>query len=468
MTFDRWTRKYLQRLLFGQFLKTAAEWLGAFLLSFGTIVLLVKLTIPSLWPNVLWLGLAAIPVAIAAWSYAMRDAFTEGESVAYLDQKLKAGGLLMSLSEAPDEEWAQKLPQMESQWSQSLPKFYPVRFAKTVGLPMLFCIACGFVPLREIPLLEELTQESVAEENVEDLKAIMEELEEEQILEEEEKEQIAQEIEQLLKDKNEPLTHEKWETVDALRQKMQMRIDQSTMTMSKAASAAETLSQAGDFDNLTEEQIQQLTEQLESGLQRLGEKGNPGSKSANSLSPEMQERLNQMMANGQLSLPKDPAERQQLLNDLKEALQQESQRLAELRKKCQNGQCQNGQCQNGQCQGGQCEGNKMGQGNQLANGNKPGKGGVTRGRGDADLDYGHETDEQGIKFKETVLPKGFLDDPSEEVLRVTFSPPEVDVADSAPKSAARQSDASTGQATWNRKLSPKHRGVVKDYFNSGE
>ena len=47
MTFDRWTRKYLQRLLFGQFLKTSAEWLGAFLLSFGTIVLLVKLAMPS-------------------------------------------------------------------------------------------------------------------------------------------------------------------------------------------------------------------------------------------------------------------------------------------------------------------------------------------------------------------------------------------------------------------------------------
>ncbi|MBD3674070.1 MAG: hypothetical protein HUJ26_11155 [Planctomycetaceae bacterium] len=458
MTFDRWTRKYLHRLLFGQFLKTAAEWLGAFLLSFGTIVLLVKLTIPSMWPHVLWLGLAAIPVAIGAWKFSMRDAFTKGESVAYLDQKLKAGGLLMSLSEAPDEEWARKLPQMESQWSQSLPKFYPVRFAKTVGIPLLFCIACGFVPLREIPLLEELAQESVAEANVEDLKAIMEQLEEEQILEEEEKEQIAQEIEQLLEEKNQPLTHEKWETVDALRQKMQMRIDQSTMSMAKAASAAETLSQAGDLDNLTEEQIKQLTEQLSSGLQRLSEKGNPGSKTAGTLSPEMQERLKQMMANGQLSLPKDPAERQKLLNELKEALQQESQRLVELRQKCQNGQCP----------GGQCEGNQMGQGNKLANGNKPGKGGVNRGRGDADLNYGHETDEQGIKFKETVLPKGYLDDPSEEVLRVTFSPPEVDVADSAPKSAARKSDASTGQATWNRKLSPKHRGVVKEYFNSGE
>jgi hypothetical protein len=461
MSFDRWTRKYLQRLLFGQFLKTSAEWLGAFLLSFGTIVLLVKLTMPSLWPNVLWLGLGAIPVSIAAWQYAMKDAFTEGESVAFLDQKLQAGGLLMSLSESPDKDWQQKLPQMESQWAQSLPKFHPSRFVKIVGIPLLFCIACGFVPLRETSILEEFTQESVAEENVEELKAMMEQLEEEQILEDEEKEQIAQELEQLLEDKNQPLTHEKWETVDALRQKMQMRIDQSSRTMAKAAAAAETLSQAGDSDGLTEEQIKQLTEQLGNGLQRLTEKGNAGSKEGSSLSPEMQERLSQMMTNGQLSLPKDPAERQKLLEELKEALKQESQKLAELRKQCQ-GQCQNGQCEGGNCEGGQCEGDG------LANGQKPGKGGISRGRGDADLNYGHETDEQGIKFKETVLPKGYLDDPSEEVLRLTFSLPEVDVADSAPKGAARESGPSTGEATWNRKLSPKHRSVVKDYFNSNQ
>lgn len=175
----------------------------------------------------------------------------------------------------------------------------------------------------------------------------------------------------------------------------------------------------------------------------------------------MQERLSQMMTNGQLSLPKDPAERQKLLEELKEALKQESQKLAELRKQCQ-GQCQNGQCEGGNCEGGQCEGDG------LANGQKPGKGGISRGRGDADLNYGHETDEQGIKFKETVLPKGYLDDPSEEVLRLTFSLPEVDVADSAPKGAARESGPSTGEATWNRKLSPKHRSVVKDYFNSNQ
>jgi len=451
MSFDRWTRKYLHRLLFGQFLKTAAEWLGAFLLTFGSIVLLVKLTMPALWPNVLWLGLAAVPLTVAAWQFAMRDRFTPSESVAYLDQKLQAGGLLMSLSETPDEYWQKKLPQLESQWSRSMPRLRPSRFVRIVGIPLLFCVACGFVPLRDKSLIEELTSDTVAEQNVEELKEMMKKLEEEQILDEEEKQQIAEELDRLTEDQNEPLTHEKWETVDALRQKMQMRLEESSMKLTKAASAAQTLSQSGDFDSLTPEERQALTEQLSNGLQRLMEKGSLGSKSgSSSLSPEMQERLNQLMANGQLSLPGDPAEREQMLAELQELLDQEAQKLAELRSQCQGGMCQNGQClANGEC-----------------NGNIPGKGGVTRGRGDADLNYGHETDDQGVKFKETVLPKGFLDDPSEEVLRLTFSAPEVDVADSAPRSAARENDPSTGRATWNRKLSPRHREVVKEYFNS--
>ena len=354
MSFDRWTRKYLHRLLFGQFLKTSAEWLGVFLLTFGSLVLLVKLLIPALWPNVLWLGLGAIPATIAAWQYAMKDRFTATESVAYLDRKLQAGGLLMSLSETPNEYWQQQLPQLESQWKQSLPRLRPSRFARVVGIPLLFCVACGFVPLREKSLMEELTSDTVAEQNVEELKELMEKLNEEQILEEEEKEQIAEELDRLMEDKNEPLTHEKWETVDALRQKMQMRVEQSSLEVAKAASAAETLSQAGDFDQLTPEQRKALTEQLSSGLQRLMEKGSLGSKQAGGLSPEMRDRLNQMMSNGQLTLPSDPAEREQLLADLQELLDQEAKKLAELRGQCQGGNCQNGQClANGQVNGNQ-------------------------------------------------------------------------------------------------------------------
>ena len=54
------------------------------------------------------------------------------------------------------------------------------------------------------------------------------------------------------------------------------------------------------------------------------------------------------------------------MQELQELLNQEANKLAELRSQCQGGNCQGGQC----LAPGQCDGNK------------PGKGGITRGRGE--------------------------------------------------------------------------------------
>ncbi|HSG73362.1 MAG TPA: hypothetical protein VLA12_23305 [Planctomycetaceae bacterium] len=449
MSFEHWTRKYLFRLQVGQFLQRAADWMAVFFLSFGTLVLISKLMFPMLWPHVMWLVLGAIPVAVVAWQVSQREAFTMTESVAYLDKKLNAGGLLMTLSEAPDAEWQAHLPQIEARWKNSLPHYRPFRFTKLVGIPLLFCIACGFVPLREESVLEALNKQTVAEQNVEELKAMMEKLKEEEILKDEEQEQLEEELQNLLTEKNEPLTHEKWETVDALRQKMQLRLDQTAMTIAKAQNAAATLAKSGDGDGLTPEQVASLQQQIAEGLQALSQKG-AGKLGEGKLGEA------KLGANGELKLPSDPQARQEMLEKLQELLEQESQKLSELRSQCKGGNCKDGQC----------AGYSLAE--MLANCEKPGKGGVTRGRADAELNYGHETDDQGVKFKETILPKGFLDDPKDEILNITLAPPKEEIAESAPRSAARSSDPSTGKATWNRKLSPRHRQVVKGYFNSGE
>jgi hypothetical protein len=451
MSFELWTRKYLFRLQMGQFLQRAADGMAAFLLGFGTLVLVSKLLFPMLWPHVTWLGLGAIPVLILAWQRSRQEAFTLTESVAYLDRKLNAGGLLMTLSEAPDEQWQQQLPQIEARWRNSLPRYRPLRFTKLVGLPFLFCLACGLVPLREDSVLEALNRQTVAEQNVEELKAMMEKLTQEEILKEDERKQFEQELQQLLDIKQDPLTHAKWETVDALRQKMQLRIDQSVMSVAKAMSAAQTLSRAGDGDGLTPEQVASLQKQIAEGLQTLSQKSS-GKQGENQLGE-----LGELVVNGELKLPSDPQARQEMLDKLQELLEQEAKSLCELRSQCQGGKCKDGK---------PCDGFSLEE--MLANCQKPGKGGITRGPADASLNYGHETNDQGVKFKETVLPKGFLDDPKDDIQGITFAPPEENVAEFAPRGAVRESDPSTGKATWNRKLSPRHREVVQQYFSSGE
>ena len=72
-----------------------------------------------------------------------------------------------------------------------------------------------------------------------------------------------------------------------------------------------------------------------------------------------------------------------------------------------------------------------------------------------------------MKFKEVVLPPGTLDDPENRVLKITSKAPRVDPAASAPRGDARSGDAAVGGASWNRRLRPRHRGVVRKYFGSG-
>ena len=95
--------------------------------------------------------------------------------------------------------------------------------------------------------------------------------------------------------------------------------------------------------------------------------------------------------------------------------------------------------------------------------NRPGKGGVNEGRGDADLEFGDMSSSQGTKFKETILPPGYLDKPRDEVLSVTAATPEVKPAESAPRNAARPNEAASGNEAWNRSVRPRHRNAVKSY-----
>ena len=278
-------------------------------------------------------------------------------------------------------------------------------------------------------------------------------LDEAEVLEEEEEQELREEIEKLAEEtEHTPLTHEKWETVDALREKMRLRLETASLTVSKARDAAATLAAAGlgDGQKLSMEQTMQLEKQAIETLRKLAENGE-----FSKLSSQARSELQRLIKDGKFS--SDPAERQKQLEALEEFLDQEADRLSECREKCDGGACP--RCGSGQCQG---EGNCPG----VDGDGRPGRGGINRGRGDAPITWGDESDEQGVKFKETVLPPGLLDDPKNEVIGINPTAPEVAPADSAPRAAARAGDPSAGRETWNRRLRPRHRRVVRNYFDT--
>ena len=471
---DRWISRHLHRLHFGQFLQLAAEWMAVYLFAFGGLVLLVKLFLPALWPEVLWLAVGAVPVTIAAGVVSRQGRFTRPESVAMLDRSLGAGGLLMTLCERPHSEWEARLPEVERTWKNGMPRIRPRRFASYLVLPIMFAIGVCFIPLRDLSARPLQTQ-TVGRQATEELEELLEIMEEAEILDEEEEQQLREEIEKLAEETEEsPLTHESWETVDALEQRLRMQMAESVAMAEQAASAADLLADvaSGDAEAISLERMSELEGDVLEMLERMQRSGTM----PDATSPEMRELLQRLMQNGNSTrLPQEGAGRAQMLSELREMLQREAQRLAEARGQCQSGQCNGegeGQCRqcgaSGQCNGSGLCSSCAGGASQRDGDGRPGRGGINRGRGDAEMSWGDESDAQGAKFAETVLPPGFSEEPTDDVLGLSLAPPEEDPAASAPRSASRSDGPTGGQETWDRRLRPRHRDVVRQYFNTQE
>lgn len=330
---DRWIENCWMRLRLGQFMKTAADWLAVYLFCFGAAILIVKLALPQFWPHVLWLGLGTIPVAGFAWWLSGRDMFSRTESIAILDSRLHAGGLLMTLAESPNDQWLERLPHLESLWQASLPQFWPLRFAKQTAFPAVFLMGVCLVPEREVeaaPALKNTAGTKAAAE----LEELLEQLDELEILEEEEEKELRDEIQKLVEETRQtPLTHEKWETVDALESMMRMRADTADANLSKAQESLAALQRASKADAklMTQESVEQLAKDVKEALEKLAKSG-----AFNKLSPQLREQLERLMKSGQFELPDDPEARQKMLDELSEFLDQESDKLSKLHEKCEN------------------------------------------------------------------------------------------------------------------------------------
>jgi hypothetical protein len=324
---DRWVERCWRRLRFGQFLQRLGELLAGFLFVFGTVVLLVKLLRPDFWPHVLWLGLGAMPLAVSAWWLTRRDAFTRDDSVTLLDRRLNAGGLLMMLSEAPDRAWNERLPQLERVWRDSLPRFRPRRFARLTVLPLLFALGACAVPAREART-EAALSNTVGRQTSRELEELLQSLDDAAVLQDDDKQQLRDEIEKLIEETNRaPLTHEKWETVDALKERMRLQLHTSSLTIAKARQAAALLAQGTGEDGgeLSVERAEQLEQHVFDALQKLADHGG-----LNGASPELREQLEKLSHDVRRQLPQDKAERQQLLDELKEFLDREAEKLSQL------------------------------------------------------------------------------------------------------------------------------------------
>ena len=381
--FDRWIDRLALRVRWGEFLHRAANGLAIYLVVAGSLILACKLLVPrEAWPEPLdggnslaigWLlgicGLGAVVPVLISWRQSERGRLSRSDLVAWLDRRLGAGGLLMTLSEAPgstDDEhlpWAAQLPSQDDAWWMSMPSIRPARFTRYLAVPVLFAVIACVIPWR-VAYSSSVLRDTVGQRETQKLVELLEELKQAGVLQEQEQEKLDEEIRKLAEDTSKtPLTHEKWETVDSLREQMQMRLDASTRSLDKALAAIESLESA-EFDaegepvNLDQQYSEQLLDDIRTALK---------SKSLDELPPALQElvRRDQQQQSGpgaaksggqgeqkgdgtgkghgkkssstvdQFGLPGDPAERQQALQELKEFLQQEARQLEKLQQQAQ-------------------------------------------------------------------------------------------------------------------------------------
>lgn len=436
---DRWIERCRRRFSLGQFLERAGSALAVSLFAVGGTILFVKLFLPHAWPHVLWTHLLILPAVVWSWVWSRREAFTRMQSAVWLDSRLAAGGLLLSLAEQPDDRWQASLPQFEQRWRDSLPKFWPAQFLKTLLLPTLFLAGAYWAPVRAIAI-PPLLKPTVGQRVVQELEEFMKTVTQTPALENREKQELAAEIAKLAEEtKHSPMTNERWEVVDMLKAKMDQRLESGSAEMRKAIAALAALKEARSGEassELTPELEAKLESELLETLQKLGERGAfqnmPAGEAKDALERLMKQKKGEKRE-AQLKL------RQEALDDLAKMLAEESERMDACRGK-------------GECEGGNCR--------------KPGSGGISRGRGDAEISFGDESNPDNIKFKEVVLPPGALDDPKDDVQNFTKGVPEEDPAASAPRGSSRQAADASGAESWSRQLNPRHRDVVRKYFQT--
>jgi hypothetical protein len=92
-----------------------------------------------------------------------------------------------------------------------------------------------------------------------------------------------------------------------------------------------------------------------------------------------------------------------------------------------------------------------------------GSGGVSRGRGDAEMTWGTEAQGDTDRFESKALPDAqYRDAEHSAVIGVGATTPTVEpIAEGAGNADV---DVSTGRAAWKRRLAPHHREAVKTFF----
>ena len=451
---------------------TTAFFLRAFVIGaaawcflWGGIVLVLRIAfgITSVIPSLSG-AIGLLIVWAVARVIAHRSTPTTDQIRAKLDAINEDGGMLMTSAEVNIPGWSDHIA------LQNIPR---ARWKDNRALLALI-VGCTFVAvatLAPLPSSESLLNTSLDIDGlIDDLQAQVELLEEQEIIEEDRAEAVIEKLEQIAE---EAALHDPMKTWEALD-----HIADSVDTLASEA-AEDILSSIEDTTTL-----EALADSLQDAF--------PGIENEAQLTQAMQE-LAELMLSKELMDKLEGI----LSPELAKALQTQTlspeqlKELSESLKKC-NGQQLDKMCK--LCEASlvdsemlnRCKSvssdaeaalqaflDKEGENAEClsiaAQGNLPGKGGVSRGRGDAPLTWTDGTDESGVGFVEEMLPTSELGGMEQStLLGITRGAPEPLDAAAATPGGALEETAAGGGAAHKQRVLPQHKQAVMRYFNRGD
>ena len=424
-------RRLARRLAIGLFLDVWPGWAVASLFLCGFVVLVCRLFFPRASSYLPWLWLAPLAAVLPVLVICRVRAFRPDQIVAVADWLGGGRGVLLTMHEQRDDGWAE-IPIVQAASRFELPVARPWRRLAPLTPACAFLAASLWLPQRTPPP----GQGALATDLTGELSTVVAELKQQALLTPEEEKKIEEEIERIRQSADQRVDASSWEAADAVRERLvsDLAAKQDALKWAEESlarfDAAASGGAAGESSAAQAAELTQALEQLaKSGLLA----GAP---------PDLQK----LLKGGKL--PADPKALRELAASLSTHLGEAKGRFGDVAKL----------------------GREFGRFDPAefpvaegARSEQPGRGGVDRGRADAPLTWGRESQALN-RFKATPLPPGAPRSPDDWTPLVELPGAPQEAAVLSTSTAGRRYDPTAGQSAWRRTLAPRHQSALKKYF----
>jgi hypothetical protein len=431
-------RRLGRRLAIGLFLDLWPLWSAVALGLAATGALICRMFVPTAAPVLPWLWLVPAVVAVPVVVISLRRVYRADQVAAIADWLSGGQGILLTLLEKPDRAWSESA--LAERGSQVPLPNYRLRPLLVLVPAAIFLAVALRLPQRATP---PATSGVLAKEMTATLTAALVELAKQDLITPAEEEKLEEELERIKRSAEKRVDASTWEAADALREKVVAGLSEKQDAVQWAQESLARFTAAAQAGGPADPHAAAAAAELTKALEKLAQSGMLAG-----ASPE----IGALLKSGKL--PTDAAALAALTAAIGDQLARANGRLAGPGNAGRAfGRFDPAEFATSTGQGPDGDGN-------------PGQGGLNRGRADAALTWGQET-QRVDKFKSKALPPGAPRSPEDWAPVVVLPGAPEESAILSAQLAGREYAAGAGQGAWRRSLAPRHQSAVKKYFGSG-